>query len=207
MRFRVQSLTFSLLLCLLPLLASPVHAADTLARGYEETFSQNHNGIGLSVGVGGLNGVAYRHYWGNIAMQINVLPLVAEGGKYVAVFGGVQLIDYLLMWNRAARSTIFPATSALRVVASTGLKLSRDQTDAVSVPTANCQSPECQAINHQSAPLHYFAHVGLGLGVELGAIARSGLSIAIDLQMHVMWDEFGFWGLFPIPSAAFMYSW
>jgi hypothetical protein len=186
--------------------ARPASAADSVAKGYEETISQNHHGIGVSFGVGGLNGVAYRHYFGNFAIQADILPLVADSGNYVAVFGGLSFIDYLVMWNRASRNTIFPSTTALRFVGGTGIWLSR-QANSISVPQANCQTAECQAINNRSAPVDYFAHVGLGLGIEMGAIAQPGLSAAIDLQMTVMWDQAGFYGAYPLPSGSLMYNW
>ena len=187
----------------------PATAADTMAKGYEETINQNHHGLGASVGVGGLNGIAYRHYFGNMALQIDVFPLVADGGNYIAVFGGLTFIDYLLMWNKAARSSLFPATSALRFVSGTGVWLSRGQDSTYSVPIANCQGADsiCQQIVRQSAPVRYFSHFGLGIGVEMGAIARPGFSAAIDLQMTVMWDQDGFYGAYPLPSGALMYSW
>lgn len=187
-------------------LARPASAADSMAKGYEETISQNHNGVGVSFGVGGLNGIAYRHYFGNFAIQADILPLVADSGNYVAVFGGMTFIDYLVMWNRASRNTIFPSTTALRFVGSTGVWLSR-QSSSVAVPAANANTPEAQAINARSAPVDYFAHVGLGLGVEMGAIAQPGLAAAIDVQMTVMWDQDGFYGAYPLPSASLMYNW
>ena len=189
------------------LVTSPAWAADAVTKGYEETLSQNHNGLGISFGVGGLNGIAYRRYFGNMAVQADIFPLIADSGNYVAVFGGLTFIDYLLMWNKAARSTLFPATSALRFVGSTGVWVSRNQSNNVSVPQVNCNTPECQAINSRSAPSDYFAHVGLGVGFEIGAIARPGFSAAFDVQMTVMWDQIGFYGAYPLPSATLMYSW
>lgn len=183
-------------------------AADTVTRGYQETFANNRNGLGFSVGVGGLNGLAYRRYFGgNLALQFDVFPLVADSGNYVAVFGGLTFIDYLVMWNKAARNTLFPGTTALRLVASTGIKLSRDQSNSVDVAPANCLSQECKDITSQSSPMVYFAHAGAGLGVEFGAIARPGFSAAVDVQMVVMWDEQGFYGAYPLPNASLMYSW
>ncbi len=187
--------------------ASAAFAADTLTKGYEETLSQNHHGLGMSFGVGGLNGIAYRHYFGNMAVQADIFPLIADSGNYVAVFGGLTFIDYLLMWNKAARSTLFPATSALRFVGSTGVWVSRNQSNNIAVPNVNCNTPECLAIVNRSAPTDYFAHVGLGVGVEIGAIARPGFSAAFDVQMTVMWDQIGFYGAYPLPSATLMYSW
>lgn len=195
------------LVLLTGLCARSAAAADTMAKGYEETISQNSHGLGISVGVGGLNGIAYRHYFGNLALQIDVFPLIADSGNYVAVFGGLTFIDYLLMWNKAARNTLFPATSALRFVGSTGVWISRNQNNNYTVPSANCNTPECQAINNRSAPIDYFAHVGLGIGIEMGAIARPGFSAAFDVQMTVMWDQAGFYGAYPLPSATLMYSW
>ncbi len=203
-----RTLTIALLLMMGGgLTARPAAAADTLAKGYEEAISQNHHGLGISFGVGGLNGIAYRHYFGNFAVQADVFPLIADSGNYVAVFGGLTFIDYLLMWNKAARSTLFPATSALRFVGSTGVWVSRSQSNNISVAQANCLTADCQAIVNQKAAVDYFAHVGLGLGVEFGAIARPGFSAAVDVQMTVMWDQAGFYGAYPLPSATLMYSW
>ncbi len=205
---RARTFATALTLVLLTALGTrQAHAVDAVSKGYEETISQNTHGLGISFGVGGLNGIAYRHYFGNLALQVDLFPLIADSGNYVAVFGGVTFIDYLLMWNRAARNTLFPATSALRFVGSTGVWVSRNQSNNYTVPSANCNTPECQAINSRSAPVDYFAHVGLGIGVEMGAIARPGFSAAFDVQMTVMWDQAGFYGAYPLPSATLMYSW
>ncbi len=183
------------------------YAADTVAKGYEETIGQNHNGLGVSFGVGGLNGLAYRRNFGNLALQLDVLPLIASSGNYLAVFGGLTFIDYLVMWNKASRSTFFSSTTALRLVGSTGVWLSRDQSSVAKVPAANANTPQAQAINNASAPIDYFAHVGIGVGLEMGAIARPGFSAALDVQMTVMWDQIGFYGAYPLPSASLMYNW
>ena len=201
-------LTLCVLAATILVSATPARAADAIARGYEEKLALNHNGLGFSVGVGGLNGLAYRRYFGgNYALQLDLFPLVADSGNYVAVYGGLTFIDYLLLWNKASRNTLFPGTTALRFVGSTGIKLSRDQSKNISVADANCATAECQSIVSQSAPLNYFAHVGLGIGVEVGAIARPGFSAAFDLQMTVMWDEQGFYAAYPLPNASLMYSW
>ncbi len=189
------------------LTARTASAADVVAKGYEETISQNHNGLGLSFGVGGLNGIAYRHYFDNFAVQLDVLPLIADSGNYLAVFGGLTFIDYLVLWNKAARSTFFPSQVALRAIGSTGVWLSRSQSTTAQVPAANANTPQAQAINNYSAPVDYFAHVGLGIGLEFGAIAQPGFSAAVDVQMTVMWDQVGFYGAYPLPSASLMYCW
>ena len=185
----------------------PALAAESMSKGYAETINQNHNGVGVSFGVGGLNGLAYRRYFGNYAVQADIFPVIADGGSYLAVFGGLTFIDYLVLWNRASRSTLLPATSALRFVASTGVWLSRNQSSNFSVSPDNCHAADCQSITHRAAPIDYFAHVGLGLGIEMGAIARPGFSAAFDVQMTVMWDQIGLYGVYPLPAGTLMYSW
>ena len=35
----------------------------------------------------------------------------------------------------------------------------------------------------------------------------AGFSAAVDVQMTVMWDQVGFYGAYPLPSASLMYCW
>ena len=91
---RARTFATALTLVLLTALGTrQAHAVDAVSKGYEETISQNTHGLGISFGVGGLNGIAYRHYFGNLALQVDLFPLIADSGNYVAVFGGVTFID------------------------------------------------------------------------------------------------------------------
>lgn len=172
---------------------------SSMVRGYESDLQKNHYAIGLTGGVGGSNGFGYRQYFGNTGIQINVLPLVANRGDYLAIYVGGQVINYMVAWTRGH--------TALRLVGAGSVKISRDQSSNISVPAANCTTPQCKAITTSKAPVDYFTSAGAGFGFEFGAVTRPGFSASIDLMMTVMWDNAGFYSAYPLPYGALMYNW
>jgi len=186
------------------------HAAadDGLLRGHESVVQRNRHGLGLVGGVSGSNGFAYRRYFGNHALQVNVLPVVLDRGDYLSVHLGAQFIEYMLVWSRGRNS--FSSTqlssTALRLVANVGLSLSREQ-GAIEVDAANCKTRACQDLLNAKAPIDRFMTAGIGFGLEFGAVTRAGFSVSVDVLMTGMWDQAGFYAASPLPYAALMYSW
>lgn len=185
---------------------APKPRADGLYRGRDYVLQKNHNGLGLSVGVGGMNGFAYRHYWDNTSIQFDLLPLYADKGNYVAIHLGAQIIQYMLAWNSARE--LGGTSSALRLVGAYSIRIARDDSVAtVEIPTPNCLTAACQAnLTGNKSKMDYFNSAALGFGVEFGGIGRSGFSVSVDMMMTVMWDREGFFGAYPLPYGALMYN-
>ena len=78
-RHRVQPLFAALLA--LALGATALQATDAGAevlQGHRLTLQQNSQALGISGGYPGASGFAYRKYFGNSFVQMNLLPLVAN---------------------------------------------------------------------------------------------------------------------------------
>lgn len=177
--------------------------------GHEVEVQKNDHGVGVAVDPkGGLMGFAYRHYFGNTALQIDALPLYADRGDYLAMFFGMQVINYALVWSGSGRGSVLPATTALRLTGGLSLRAERDQAvSTIEVDTANCRTQACKDIVNAKPKVTYMASGAAGFGFEFGAIQRSGFSFAADLMMTVLWDDIGFYGAYPLPYATLMYSW
>lgn len=177
--------------------------------GHDSVVQNNSHGIGVAGDFqGGLMGFAYRHYMGNHALQVDFLPLYADRGDYLAMYFGVQYVNYALVWSGARRGAILPTTTALRLTVAGSVHAERDQTaPAVSVADGNCQTAACQDIVNSRAKVVTRYSAAGGFGFEFGAIQRPGFSVAADLMMTVLWDKLGFDGAYPLPYVSLMYSW
>jgi hypothetical protein len=182
---------------------------DGMLFGHDQDIQKNTHGIGVSAAVYPLLGFAYRHYFGNVAVQVHVLPLLANRGDYLSLHFGAEFIDYMLVWTRAHGSlgaAAMPAT-ALRLVGSAGVSMTRDQSTNITVPDANCGAT-CQAsLQGNHGRIDYLTSVGAGFGFEFGAIMRPGFSLAVDLMMTALWDNEGFYAAYPLPYGTLMYNW
>lgn len=185
-------------------------AATGVLRGHEQEVQKNTHGLGFSAAVNPLLGFTYRHYFGNSAVQLNFLPLLADSGNYLSLHFGAEVIDYMLVWTRGSgrNSAIMNVpTTALRLVGAAGVSVTRDQSTNIAVPDANC-GPVCQkAIQGNHGRIDYLGSIGAGFGFEFGAIMRPGFSLALDLMMTVLWDNDGFYAAYPLPYGTLMYNW
>ncbi len=181
---------------------------DGLLRGHEQDVQKNSNGIGFAAAVYPQFGFTYRRYFGNAALQFNILPLLYNGGDYLSLHLGVQFIDYMLVWTRPRPGGVIGPATALRLVAATGLSMSRDQKTNITVPDENCNTKQCQdLIQGNHGRIEYLTSGALGFGFEFGSIMRPGFSLAVDLMMTVLWDNEGFYAAYPLPSGTLMYNW
>ncbi len=189
--------------------AQPALAQAKVLVGHEGEVQKNEHGLGVALDPkGGLMGVAYRHYFGNIAIQVDALPLYADRGDYLAMFLGVQAVNYALVWSGTGRSSMLPATTALRLTGGLSVRAERDQgASTIEVPQANCRTQACKDIANAKPKITYMGSAAAGFGFEFGAIQRSGFSLAADLMMTVLWDDVGFYAAYPLPYATLMYSW
>ncbi|MBI5609381.1 MAG: hypothetical protein HY902_10935 [Deltaproteobacteria bacterium] len=189
--------------------AQPAQAqAAKVLVGHESQVQNNSHGLGVAGDFkGGLSGFAYRHYFGNNALQIDLLPLYADRGNYLAMYFGAQYINYALVWSGARRGALLPTTTALRLTLAGSVHAERDQQTAISVDTTNCQTQQCKDITNAKSAVSVMYSMAGGFGFEFGAVQRSGFSVAADLMMTVLWDRVGFYGAYPLPYASLMYSW
>jgi hypothetical protein len=188
-------------------LAPTTPSKTGMLRGHEGQVQRNRFGIGLTGGVDGSTGFAYRQYFGNSALQVNLLPIVADRGNYVAVFLGAQYIDYMLVWAQGSRSrALAPSTTALRLVANTSVHLSSDDS-SMNIDCGTDPTPECKALQQVGTETTAYTSAGVGFGFEFGAVQRPGFSVALDLVMTARWENTRFYAAYPLPHATMMYSW
>ncbi len=198
----------SLFVGMVPALAlAQVAPPATEADGGEAGVLANRHGVGFSAAVYPLLGFTYRHYFAASALEVHLMPLLADSGNYLRIHMGLQYIDYLLIWSRTrSQSVISAPTTALRLVAAGGFSATRDQSTSIAVADANCRTKTCQSIINQ-VKTDYLATAGVGFGFEFGAVQTAGLSLAVDVMLTSMWDNQGFYALYPLPSATLMYNW
>lgn len=190
---------------LLTATAVPARAQEPLA-GYRTLLQKNDHGLGASVDFkGGMLGFAYRRYFGNTALQLNILPLYFDRGDYMAIFTGAQIVRYMLLWP-AGRSGLGTAT-ALRLVGGAGTKIWKEQEASFEVDPKNCTTQACKDLQGNKSPTEWLTTGTFGFGLEFGALQRRGLTLSIDLQMTVAFDDEGFYGAYPLPYGAVMYNW
>lgn len=180
--------------------AASVPVQSGLLRSHKQDFQANRHALGVTAGLPGSFGLAYRHYFSNSALQLNLLPIYWDRGDYLAVHVGAQYIHYMLVWARGRTPTFTPASTSLRLVAGTHFSISRDNGEAPGCTVGGV----CQTFK---APAETYASVAAGFGLEFGAVTRQGFSASIDLLMTVIWDREGFFAASPLPYGALMYSW
>ncbi len=186
--------------------AAPALAQKGPMVGHSEAVQKNDHGLGFAVDFkGGLLGFAYRHYFGNTAVQLDVLPLYQDRGASIAIYGGMQIVNYALVWP-GGRSGGLPTTTALRLTGGAGVNVNREQ-ETIQIDDPNCQTVVCQKITQSKSPVTWMVKAAGGFGFEFGAVQRSGFSVAADLMMTVLWDDVGFYGAYPLPYFTLMYSW
>ena len=189
--------------------ATPPGPPATTLPGHSMRLQHNDHALGLTAGYGGTSGFAYRKYLGNSFVQINLLPLVADRGDYLAIMLGASVGRYLIVWNRPRSASLVPSTTALRAVATVSTYFTRDSgtVDSITAPCQNGIDCDTTASTDPQAKLENLTTVAAGIGFEFGAILRNGFSMSIDALLTSAWDEDGFLQVLPLPYASIMYSW
>lgn len=214
---RRQPLTCRLHIASTILALAAVCVGAAHAESQEAPAQRNRHGVGFALDAsllasddntshGGLTGFAYRRYFGDIAVQIDALPIYRDRGDYMSIFAGVQVIDYALVWGSAGRTGLVGSATALRLTGAASVHASRSTTQ-ITIPDENCQTATCQQITASKPKVKLAGSVAAGFGFELGAVQQSGFSVAADLMMTVVWDDKGFYGAYPVPYLTGMYSW
>lgn len=193
------------------LCVATLHAADASAEvlpGHRLTLQQNSQALGISAGYPGASGFAYRKYFGNSFVQMNLLPLVANRGSFLAIMMGANVGHYLVVWQRQNSMSLMPTTTALRAVAGVSTYFSRDEeilTDEAVPGTVGSTTTTTSSTD--TAKLNNTTGLSAGVGFEFGAIMRSGFSLSVDLMLTATWDNDGFEQLVPLPFGTVVYSW
>lgn len=181
---------------------------DVLVAHADDAVQRNSHAIGFTGDVQlGFLGFAYRKYLGNHAIELTALPLLADGGDYLAISLGARYIHYPLVWRGSGAGSLFNSSTALRLVAGTGVHFARDNQPDIDIPDENCNTAICEDINKSRGKVGWRSQFAGGFGFEFGAMQRSGFSFAADLMMTVFFDEVGFDGAYPLPYATLAYSW
>lgn len=168
--------------------SSSAFGTTQVLAGHKQKLQNNTHALGLTFGVAGATGFAYRYYLGNYYVQASVLPLVADQGDYLAMLTAVQFAHYLLVWNNTTAGKMLPTTTALRVSLGGSAFWLTEKKDAIS---------------HQENTLA----AQFGFGFEMGAVMRPGFSISFDVLLTSIWENGEFDSLIPMPYGAVMYSW
>ncbi len=192
---------------------APALAQSRAMVGHAEEVQKNGNGLGFALDPkGGLLGFAYRRYFGNTAIQFDVLPLYQNRGGNIAIYFGTQVMNYALVWP-GGRGAALPTTTALRLTGGAAVNINREQ-QKISIDDPNCLTVTCKQITQSQAPVKSMYKLAGGFGFEFGAVQRSGFSVAIDLMMSILWDKDSsndlgvrFYAAYPLPYATLMYSW
>lgn len=185
------------------------HAADARAEvlpGHRLTLQQNSQALGISAGYPGASGFAYRKYFGNSFVQMNLLPLVANRGSFLAVMMGANFGHYLVVWQRQNSLSLMPTTTALRAVVGASTYFSRDEDGQADVAVPGSVGSTTTKTT-SSTTVQNTTGLSAGVGFEFGAVMRSGFSVSVDLMLTATWDNDGFEQLVPLPFGTVVYSW
>ncbi|MFZ4578284.1 MAG: hypothetical protein ACOYOB_07795 [Myxococcota bacterium] len=167
----------------------------------------NLHGLGFSGGFTTGSGFSYRRYFGDTAAQLNGIAIVSDYGNDALVFGGLSVIQYLMIWHQASSRGLLPSVTALRLVGGATYFYSR-QTNLNSVPDPSCGINEfCTWIDQETVSTDKLFGLGAGIGFEFGAIMHPGFSVNLDLMLTAAFDEAGLSFILPLPTAGLMYSW
>lgn len=169
-------------------LATPALGATEVIPGHKQRIQNNSHALGLSLGIAGSSGFAYRYYFANSFVQANLLPLVADRGDFLAAMAGLHIAHYMLVWNTTTSRALLPTTTALRVVGGGTMYIKREKDD---LGTRTRKTLSAAA----------------GVGFEMGAVMKHGFSVSFDIMLTSLWEDSEFQALVPLPYGAVMYSW
>lgn len=174
----------------------------------------NRHALGVSGGVAGHSGFAYRYSFGDTSLQVNGLAIMLEQGSFFAGLIGLDLAHNISVW-RESRVWFLPSALAIRAVAGvSGMWLKNDTSgvspaQAAPAPVGTGQSGVKAAATStvKPDPWGHMLSAGAGLGVELGSVGHPGFAVTLDLRPTWAVTEDGFWGFVMLPYGSMMYSW
>ena len=104
-------------------------AAETVAK------TTNRHGLGISGGVAGHSGFAYRYFIGPGVVQVNAIALMIDSGDFFAADLGLDYAYHLHVWQGSGRG-MMPSSMALRAVAGASVLVFKDEADNGHMPEA-----------------------------------------------------------------------
>ena len=173
-------------------------------------------GIGVSAGVAGHTGFAFRYYLAKGYLQASGIALMLNEGNFVATSAGLDYGRYLAISSRGGQanpaagfhSGLFAGSrAALRgVIGVSGLsyrgKLPSDDSDA-----GDEAADASNSASTNSAAWSRLLSVSAGFGVDLGKVRGPGMAFALDARMSLLYDQEGFFALIFLPYGAVIYNW
>ncbi len=175
----------------------------------------NRHGLGVSVGVAGHSGFAYRYFLNASVIQVNAIAMMLDEGGFFAADLGVDYARHLYVW-RSARGSWLPKAVAVRAVAGvSGLVLHDDggsfnDSEAAPLsaePVGEDDGSKPPPTTAQAAPWNWMLSLSVGLGMELGAVTEPGFSLVLDVRPTYVIDDDGFWGFVTLPFGSAVYNW
>jgi hypothetical protein len=173
-----------------------------------DSLQRNRRGLGLAGSFATGSGLAYRHYWGQTALQLVLLGYartqdLADGTRQLdsALFwAGGSVIHYVKIWHDPVQRGLLPTTTGLRVLGGAHYYLQQQQQSVGAVTnglfTATTTSRRASSVN-----------LGAGIGFEFGGLVQSGFSLALDLVLTMAVDGNGIDYILPLPQGAVLYNW
>jgi len=175
----------------------------------EEATATNRHGLGVSGGVAGHSGFAYRRFIGPGVVQVNAIALMVDSGAFFAADLGVDYAWHLHIWH-TRRRTWLPKSMAVRAVAGISGLVFKDEGQSFSngdFEAAPRRPGDPVKTPQQVDPWSYMMSASAGFGVEMGSVVGPGFSLVIDIRPTYIVDEDGFWGFVTLPYGSAVYNW
>ncbi len=167
-------------------------------------------GIGVSGGVAGHTGFAFRYYLGEGYLQASGVALMLDEGNFIATSAGLDYGHYLVV-SRRGTHLLSGYTVALRgVVGVSGLAYRgqppEDDSDGF-IDARDVAAGASQSSTTSNPVWSRLQSVSAGIGVDLGRVRSAGMTFAVDVRMSLLYDEKGFYALIYLPYGALIYNW
>jgi hypothetical protein len=158
-------------------------------------------GIGVSGGVAGHTGFAFRYYLGEGYLQASGVALMLDQGNFIATSAGLDYGHYLAMTR--------PRINLLRGL-TVGLAYRgqppEDDSDGL-IDARDVAVGASQSSTTNNPVWSRLLSVSAGIGVDLGKVRSPGMTVAVDVRMSLLYDEKGFFALIYLPYGALIYNW
>lgn len=190
-----------------PVVAPPRRELPPVPRTATRTRTLVH-GLGFAGSFSYGSGFTYRRYFGESSLQVSGFGWVANRGDDALVFGGLAFAHRLYQWS-APSTSLLPATSALRFVASTTwFQFRQTLTDVTFASECTAQGCITGSTSTNRVDNTRLFGIAAGIGFEFGAIQQPGFSVTLDLLLTAAFDRVAVPKfILPLPAGSLVYSW
>ena len=191
-----------------PLPSQPQPPATTHAAAVQRSQTrENSSGVGFTGSLSYGFGVAYRHLWGPMGLQVSGFGFISDRGDNTLAALGLAWHYRVLNFNQSS-SRLMPSSSALRLLLA-GSYYQYKQTTTSTMPslteTGSTTSSFVTTTNIDNTRL---VSVAAGLGFEFGAIQVPGFTLSVDLLLTAAFNQVGVPRfILPLPAGSLIYNW